>query len=114
MKSRTLILMWSREGLETIIDATSADKKLMWSALKGEVHIDIFRLNAMILRARTNDQREYEIYAVDVEAHLNDNHIEDMFSENFDNTVALIKEKGKCLFSNIKAENITKEENENV
>ena len=114
MKSRTLILMWSQEGLETIIDATSADKKLMWSTLKGEVHIDILRLNAMVLRARTNNRRKYEIYAVDVEPYLNDNHIEDMFSENFDNTVALIREKGKCLFSNIKTENITKEENENV
>jgi hypothetical protein len=70
--ARHFIAMWDRKGLECIFDLTKLkaeheewEKKVMWGTLQGEKFQDIepsIPLNMMILRARVNSQREYEIY----------------------------------------------------
>jgi hypothetical protein len=99
MKSRTLIVMWSSNGLESVIDATGADKKMMWATLKEDVHIDVFRLNAMVLRARFDSHQDCEIYAVDVDYETSVEEFKDLFSNDTNGSINLIKENGRPLFS---------------
>lgn len=65
--------MWGTEGLECIFDLTSYqedlkkyEKELIWSTLKGDNSLPVKPppppLQMMILRARVNSQRCYEIY----------------------------------------------------
>ena len=99
MQSRTLIVMWSSKGLESVIDVTGADKKMMWATLKEEVHIDVFRLNAMVLRARFDSHQDCEIYAVDVDYETSVEDFIELFSNDTSSSINLIKENGRHLFS---------------
>lgn len=64
--------MWDMYGLECLLDIGKLqaeheewEKKTMWATLKGEQFKDIepkFPLQYMIMRARMNTQRCYEIY----------------------------------------------------
>lgn len=67
------LAMWDMNGLECVIDVTkhlkevkNHEKKVIWEVLKDENFKDIgppkIPLNMMILRARYNSQRQYEIY----------------------------------------------------
>ena len=59
------VVMWDNTGLEYIGDITADETNRSWSALKGKpVGSALPNLNHMILRARYNPQRHYEIYQV--------------------------------------------------
>jgi hypothetical protein len=60
------VVMWDNTGLEYIGDITADETNRSWSALKGKVVGSALpNLNHMILRARYNPQRHYEIYQVE-------------------------------------------------
>ena len=54
--------MWCNEGLECIIDVTGHEQTNILAALKGEPTKSL-PLNHMVMRAKFNPQRHYEIYA---------------------------------------------------
>ena len=57
-----ILAMWSREGLECVIDITEEEKKCMWAELQGKTYEPGFSLEILKLRAQANFQRQYEIY----------------------------------------------------
>ena len=53
----------------------------------------------LIIRARANTQRHYEIYAVDCDASLDEAFWRKQWEENPQFTADLIRERGHCLYS---------------
>lgn len=96
----TLLLVWDCLGLEYSCNLTEYDKDLMWSALKGEQpKVRIPGLDILILRARANPQRNYEIYTVQVEADVSLKDIRDMFKDSPQDIVDLVRARGHKLYS---------------
>ena len=96
----TLLLVWDCLGLEYSCNLTEYDKDLMWSALKGEQpKVRIPGLDILILRARANPQRNYEIYTVQVEADVSLKDIRDMFKDSPQDIVDLVRARGHRLYS---------------
>ena len=96
----TLLLVWDCLGLEYSCNLTEYDKDLMWSALKGEQpKVRIPGLDILILRARANPQRNYEIYTVQVEADVTLKDIRDMFKDTPQEIVDLVRARGHRLYS---------------
>jgi hypothetical protein len=72
----------------------------MWSALKGEQpKVRIPGLDILILRARANPQRNYEIYTVQVEADVSLKDIQAMFKDTPQDIVDLVRARGHRLYS---------------
>ena len=72
----------------------------MWAALKGEKpSARIPNLNMLILRARANPQRNYEIYTVQVEPDVSLKDIQAMFKDSPQAIVDLVRAQGHRLYS---------------
>ncbi len=98
--AQCLMLMWCSEGLECCVNITDIDKKIMWQTMKGqEATACLPNLNHMILRARFNPQRHYEIYTVNVEYNITAEDMADLFEDNPQGMADLIRERGRQLYS---------------
>lgn len=96
----TLLLVWDCLGLEYSCNLTDFEKDFMWSTLKGEKpSVRIPNLDILILRARANPQRNYEIYTVQVEADVTLNDIKKMFKDSPQEIVDLVRARGHKLYS---------------
>jgi len=72
----------------------------MWAALKGEKpSARIPHLDFLILRARANPQRNYEIYTVQVDADVSLKDIQDMFKDTPQEIVDLVRARGHKIYS---------------
>ena len=58
-----ILAMWCSEGLECVIDITEEQKKAVWAELNSKKYKPGFELGHLIMRARANSQRAYEIYS---------------------------------------------------
>jgi hypothetical protein len=86
--------------LEYSCNLTNYDKEIMWSTLKGEKpSVRIPGLDMLILRARANPQRHYEIYTVTVEPDVSLKDIENMFKDTPQAIVDLVRARGHRLYS---------------
>jgi len=96
----TLLLVWDCLGLEYSCNLTDYEKDLMWSALKGEKPtVRIPGIDLLILRARANPQRNYEIYTVQVEPDVSLKDIQAMFKDSPQDIVDLVRARGHRLYS---------------
>lgn len=93
------IAMWCNEGLECMFDITNCDGDLMMAKLKGESYKAPFDMSMLMLRARVNSQRQYEIYSFEVEAELSLDDMKDMFNGNPQYFVNLIRKQGAKIYS---------------
>ena len=74
------VVMWDCNGLEVVADITEDEQARVWAALKGQkVESQLPNLNHLMLRARYNSQRNYEIYIVEATEGITAKDIEDMF-----------------------------------
>lgn len=111
--ARHFIAMWDVTGLECIFDLTSLkeehdewEKKAIWSTLREEQFRDIepsIPLNMMILRARFNSQRHYEIYEFDSTIGLDE--LKETFKVNPQPLVDWIRKNGYKVYSDHIKEN---------
>lgn len=96
----TLLLVWDCLGLEYSCDLTNYEKDLMWSTLKGtQPTVRIPGLDILILRARANPQRNYEIYTVQVEPDVSLKDVQEMFNDSPQEIVDLVRDRGNKLYS---------------
>lgn len=99
--------MWDMLGLECIYDVGAYlaeheewEKRTMWATLKEEGPIEKPKpipLQMMILRARANSQRSYEIY--EFSSTISMNEIKKEFSRNPQPLVEWIRENGHKVYS---------------
>ena len=101
------IAMWDNTGLECILDVTKHEKEIedfekqkAWNILKGELHNvkpPSIPLQLMILRARANNQRHYEIYGFT--SHESIEWIKETFESSPQIIVNWIRDNGVQIYS---------------
>lgn len=102
MSDNVFILSWDMYGLEACMDITDLDKKLMWETLQqGEDARNPVSstLHMLLLRARLNSHRHYEIYSITTTPEITKEYLTQMFEDNPQGTAELIREKGNKIFS---------------
>jgi hypothetical protein len=99
--SHQFLIMWCSEGLEFCIDVTEDQQRRMWQKLKGEPVSEsaIPNLNHIMLRARYNSQRHYEIYSVEATDGITAKDIKEMFETSPQSAADTIRRLGHCLHS---------------
>jgi hypothetical protein len=94
----TWLAMWDMYGLECLINVTEWEHKRVMAILKEENLAGYPNLQMLILRARFNSQRHYEIYSFQ-SADLTREDIEGQFQENPQFMADLIRSQGEKIYS---------------
>jgi hypothetical protein len=92
------LFMWDMYGLEHCQDVTAVEKRNMMNALKGQRLERPINLNSMLLRARFNSQRNYEIYTMTVEQGIKESDVIAWFDSNPQEAVDQIRARGRKLY----------------
>ncbi len=92
------LFMWDMYGLEFCQDVTKVEKRNMIKALKNEQLERPFNLHALLLRARFNSQRNYEIYTMTVEQGIVEEDVIKWFDDNPQYAVEQIRARGRKLY----------------
>jgi hypothetical protein len=99
--SHQFLIMWDQLGLECCIDVTADQQRRMWQKLKGEQVSEsaIPNYQHLLLRARVNSQRHYEIYSVEATDGITAEDIRDMFEADPQSAADTIRRLGHCMHS---------------
>jgi hypothetical protein len=106
---RNFIAMWDNMGLECIFDVDAEmaqrdayEKRKAWNILKGEKVTEQYHsgipLKNMILRAKVNGQRHYEIYQFTTDG-IDMDDVKSMFQDNPQFVVNHIRKNGRKIYS---------------
>ena len=106
---RNFIAMWDNMGLECIFDVDAEmaqrdayNKNKVWKILKGEKVDEQYRssipLKTLILRARANSQRHYEIYQFTTDG-IDMDDLKSMFEDSPQFLVNHIRKNGRKIYS---------------
>jgi hypothetical protein len=94
------IVVWDNTGLEYVGNITLDEQQRTWAALKGEkLKYTIPNLHHLMLRARYNSQRHYEIYVVSATDGITADDIRDMFEVNPQVSADTIRRLGQRIYS---------------
>ena len=94
------IVVWDNTGLEYIGNITLDEQQRTWAALKGEeLKYTIPNLHHLMLRARYNMQRHYEIYVVSATDGITADDIREMFDANPQMSADTIRRLGQRIYS---------------
>ena len=101
-EGRVLLIMWDREGLDSVVDATELNREDLFNVLSdnhklvGQVDSALLKLQ---LRARFNAHRVCEIYSIKVEEDVTADDMRDWFDTNPQGMADMIRARGQCLWS---------------
>ena len=105
----TFVLSWDQTGLEACVNITEIEQRQMWAILSnknenenkksGRDHNVSSILNMLMLRARFDSQRHYEIYAIDVDETIDETDIKQWFEDSPQCAADLIRHRGRQLYS---------------
>lgn len=96
---RRYLAMWDCYGLESLFDITNHDHDAMIAGLKGETFKIPYNISMMIMRAKFNTQRSYEIYAFTAGPDIDYDTIVDMFKTSPQVIVDAIRKNGHMIHS---------------
>ena len=98
-KSRIYICMWDENGFEVIKDCTKWERDTFLNTIASkDLTPAPVNLQAMMMRARFNPQRNYEIYTFNTVDEFDEESLWEIAEENPQTLVDLIREKGKKLY----------------
>ena len=105
MTTNAYLVYWCEEGLESVVPITEYehwDRDNTFRVLNDQETVRN-PLNQMIqnmmLRARVNSQRHYELYAIDCDNSINKTDIEQMFETDPQSAADLFRSRGHRLYS---------------
>lgn len=99
--SSWFVVSWCSTGLEGIIPVTELEKQDTFDILSGKEprYAASTSVNMMLLRARFNPQRFYEIYSIAAKAGITADDIRGLFDSNPQYAAELIRERGNKIYS---------------
>lgn len=99
--SNIFLLSWDCQGIEACLNVTDYEKEVVWANLSGED--PPAQLGSMVrhlmLRARANPQRHYEIYTMAVEEGITEDDVFEMFQNDPQGSADLVRERGNQIYS---------------
>ena len=95
---KTWVLSWDNTGLESVV-LVYDPQWLLDSIATGRAPTIDSTVSALMMRARYNSQRHYEIYAINFDYDMTDLDIREYFNESPQAFVDLIRERGHKLYS---------------
>jgi hypothetical protein len=105
MTTNAYLVYWCEEGLESVVPITEyehCDRDNTFRVLNDQETVRN-PLNQMIqnmmLRARVNSQRHYELYAIDCDNSIDKTDIEQMFETDPQSAADLFRSRGHRLYS---------------
>ena len=99
MSDHVFLVMWDCYGLETCIDVTQHLQDRTWATLTNSKPKEIPNVNHLILRAKFNTQRHYEIYTVTAQSGITAEIIIEMFEASPQHAADTIRKLGKAIYS---------------
>lgn len=99
--SHQFLVVWDNLGLEFCVDVTEDQQRRMWQKLKGQPvsESQIPNINHIMMRARFNSQRHYEIYTVEATDGITAEDIRNMFEASPQTAADTIRRLGHCIHS---------------
>lgn len=100
--SVVFVLSWDMYGLESCINLTEIEHNRILNILADRPtsnKVADKTLNALILRAKFNPQRHYEIYAVEVDDSITEEDLVNMFNDSPQTSAELIRARGQKIYS---------------
>ena len=98
-RPRTFCVMWDCNGLEAVGEVVDPAMKT-WAILANKpVPREDFNVLHWQMRARTNTQRCYEIYAIGVDGNITQEDIAAMFRTDPQYAADLIRSRGEKIYS---------------
>ena len=91
--------MWDMYGLEFIFETSKWEKEYMWSILSEKPKPTTPSIQMMILRAKANSQRCYEIYSFNADDGLTEESIKVAFESAPQGIVDFIRANGQKIYS---------------
>ena len=97
---KTFIVMWDMTGIESVIDASALSSEDTFNRLVGKKS-NVFGslLMRLLLRARVNNQRHYEIYSIKVDDNIGEDDVMLMFKDNPQGAADTIRKLGTKIYS---------------
>ena len=105
MTTNAYLVYWCEEGLESVVPITQYEQWDSENTFRVLNNQETVRnpLNQMIqnmmLRARVNSQRHYELYAIDCDNSIQKTDIEQMFEDDPQAAADLFRSRGHRLYS---------------
>jgi hypothetical protein len=95
------LLSWDMLGIEAVVNITEIDQEATWAMLQDlkPRHRLSSVVNAVMLRARYNSQRHYEVYTVAMSKDITEQDVREMFDANPQGMADLIRERGHKMYS---------------
>lgn len=95
----TYLAMWDMYGLECLFNVTEWHKQTTWSILTEKNQPHAPNIQHMLLRAKFNNQRCYEIYSFRADEGVSEDAIRELFKTNPQYIVDLIRKQGEKIYS---------------
>lgn len=105
MTTNAYLVYWCSEGLESVVPISEYEPIDIENTFRILNNQEPVRnpinsiIQMMILRGRTNNQRHYELYAIDCEQNIKKQDIEQMFEHDSQAAADLIRNRGVRVFS---------------
>jgi hypothetical protein len=95
------IIAWDCTGLEAVVNITDLEKEVTWATLQDKEQPRKIGsiVNYLMLRARANSQRHYEIYTMMAVDGITDEDIRSMFEQDPQGSADLIRDRGNKIYS---------------
>jgi hypothetical protein len=99
--SNTFLLSWDCQGIEAVVNVTEYEKEQVWAELKNEDGPAKWQsvVSHLMMRARANPQRHYEIYTINVEEGIGEDDVREMFEQDPQGSADLIRDRGNQIYS---------------
>lgn len=99
-QGNTFLLSWDCNGLEAVVNVTALNAERTWATLQDKPGPNLNHLvTAIMMRARYNSQRHYEIYTVNMDKSISEQDIRAMFETSPQAMADLIRERGNKMYS---------------
>lgn len=97
------VVSWDQLGMEALVNVTELERQKTWAILSSAAATGYNNLgsivNQLILRARYNPQRHYEIYSFSVQEGIEEQDIQQMFNDSPQHAADTIRRIGSCIYS---------------
>jgi hypothetical protein len=100
-KEHQFLVMWDCNGLEYVADITADQQRVIWEKLRGKETPRHAYANPqhLMLRAKFNPQRHYEIYTFNATEGIGEQDVRNMFENNPQMAADTIRGIGHCMYS---------------